>query len=155
MNPGSQIVTYFEDYYNFHKNKMNQICHAIGIPAIMISLLGLLGSISFESSLIGNSDLFRFDLGILLWLGATFWYLKLDWKLGGPFSLVSLGTYFLGRSLPLQILWVLFVLGWVFQGVGHAIYEKRSPAFLKNFVHIFIGPLWIFSKLIGANETQK
>jgi hypothetical protein len=43
----------------------------------------------------------------------------------------------------------LFIVGWIFQFVGHAVYEKKSPAFMKNFEHLFIGPPWVFAKAIG------
>jgi uncharacterized membrane protein YGL010W len=44
---------------------------------------------------------------------------------------------------------VLFVVGWIFQFIGHIKYEKKSPAFTKNFEHLFIGPLWAFSHWVG------
>ena len=64
------------------------------------------------------------------------------------FGLFALGLYFLGRALPIPALWSLFILGWIFQGIGHYHYEKKSPAFFKNLEHILIGPLWIFARLI-------
>ena len=41
-----------------------------------------------------------------------------------------------------------FVAGWVFQLVGHSVYEKNRPAFLRNLSHLLVGPLWIARKLI-------
>jgi uncharacterized membrane protein YGL010W len=43
----------------------------------------------------------------------------------------------------------LFVLGWVFQFVGHYVYEKKSPAFARNLVHLLVGPLWIAARAVG------
>ena len=43
---------------------------------------------------------------------------------------------------------VLFALGWILQGVGHAFYEKKSPAFLRNVLHMLIGPLWVFADVM-------
>lgn len=121
--------TLFDDYSAFHRTRGNKICHFIGIPAIMVSLFGLLG-----------------DAGLALWLLATLWYLKLDWKLGAPFSLVALGAWFLGQAIPMLALVSLFVVGWVFQLIGHKKYEGNSPAFLDNIRHLLIGPLWIFAR---------
>jgi uncharacterized membrane protein YGL010W len=111
---------------------------------IVLGLLGLLAQWGW-----GIPDtVFRFDGGvILLGLGGLF-YLGLDWRRGGPFTLVLTGFYFLSRAFPISYLWFFFVLGWIFQGVGHYYFEKRSPAFLKNLTHLLIGPLWIFSKLL-------
>lgn len=50
-------------------------------------------------------------------------------------------------SLPLFIFswrWALglFVAGWLFQFLGHAI-EGNQPAFFKHPVYLLVGPLWL------------
>jgi uncharacterized membrane protein YGL010W len=143
----AKLLPYFEDYEAYHRTIGNKVCHFIGIPSITVTLLGLLGALSFGPEI--GDGLIRLDAGVLLWLGATLWYLTLDWRAGLPFSLCGLGCYFLGRALPFPALWSIFILGWVVQYVGHYVYEKKSPAFYKNLRHILIGPLWIFSKITG------
>ena len=32
---------------------------------------------------------------------------------------------------------------------SHYVYEKKSPAFYKNLVHLLVGPLWIVAKATG------
>jgi uncharacterized membrane protein YGL010W len=125
MSPALQ--KYFADYDGFHHTRGNKICHTLGIPLIVVATLGF------------------FQAGIVLWALASAWYIKLDWRIGLPFSLLTLAGYFLGRATPHPILITIFILGWIFQGVGHAIYEKKSPAFLKNLTHLLIGPLWIYA----------
>ena len=46
--------------------------------------------------------------------------------------------------------WVggLFVLGWVFQFIGHA-FEGKPPEFLKDWRFLFVGLSWWFAKLAG------
>lgn len=140
----ARLASYFRDYSGYHRAHGNRVCHYFGIPFIVISLLGLLSQFVILSS----SDLFRVDGGILLIATAMLWYLVIDWKISLPFGLVLLGTYFLARTLPVPVHWILFITGWVIQYLGHGIFEKNSPAFYKNFEHILIGPLWIFAKLI-------
>lgn len=41
-----------------------------------------------------------------------------------------------------------FAVGWVFQGVGHAYFEKNKPAFFKNLAHLWVGPLFLAKKLL-------
>jgi len=106
---------------------------------IMITLFGLLARLPVLGPL---------DAGLLLWFSATLVYIKLDWKIGIPFSLFTFGVYYSSHFLPLPVLWVGFVLGWIIQYVGHFFYEKNSPAFYKNLMHIFIGPIWIFSGIV-------
>jgi uncharacterized membrane protein YGL010W len=42
----------------------------------------------------------------------------------------------------------LFVVGWIFQLVGHA-YERKPPEFLKDWRFLFVGLRWWFAKLRG------
>jgi uncharacterized membrane protein YGL010W len=43
---------------------------------------------------------------------------------------------------------VAFVVGWVFQFVGHA-YERKPPEFLKDWRFLFVGLRWWLAKLRG------
>jgi uncharacterized membrane protein YGL010W len=140
----------FDQYSAFHRTRGNHLCHHFGIPLIMTSLLGLLSH--WKITIHGLPDV---DGGVVLWLGATLWYTWLDWRLAIPFSVFSLGGYLLGRSLSPWVLWSLFVLGWILQIIGHAVYEKKSPALLTNFKHFFIGPLWVFARWIQYPESSK
>src|SRR4051812_44102552 len=127
----SRLNVFFKDYGSYHRTPGNQACHFVGIPVIVLSLLGLLGHLVIADGLTG-SEYIRLDAGILLWAVTMAWYLFLNWKLALPFSLVSLGVYFVGRALPVPILWGLFIGGWIVQYIGHYVYEKKSPAFYKN-----------------------
>ena len=140
-----RLSDYFAEYASFHKTPGNQMTHYGGIPMIMVGLLGILSRAVLYSPEPGS--LAQVDLGLLLWLGSAIFYWRLDWRLGVPFSLVTLGLYFVGRGLPLGVQIGLFVLGWGLQLLGHHYFEKKKPAFLDNLLHLFIGPLWIFSKI--------
>jgi uncharacterized membrane protein YGL010W len=41
----SRLQAYFQDYASFHRTPGNKVCHSIGIPSIVMSLLGLLSQI--------------------------------------------------------------------------------------------------------------
>jgi uncharacterized membrane protein YGL010W len=49
-------------------------------------------------------------------------------------------------------LWILavglFVVGWVFQFVGHA-FEGKPPEFLQDWRFLFVGLRWWFAKMAG------
>ncbi len=42
----------------------------------------------------------------------------------------------------------LFVIGWVFQFVGH-YFERKPPEFLKDWRFLFVGLRWWFAKIRG------
>jgi len=42
----------------------------------------------------------------------------------------------------------LFLIGWIFQFVGH-YYEKKPPEFFKDWRFLFVGLRWWLAKLRG------
>ena len=42
----------------------------------------------------------------------------------------------------------LFVVGWIFQFVGH-IFERKPPEFFKDWRFLFVGLRWWFAKMAG------
>lgn len=136
----ADINSYFLDYEAYHQTKGNKYSHILGIPLIVLSLLGLLNQISFIDT--GDFPL-RVSPALALWLFGMAFYAKLHFKLGFSMMISTGVLYAIGIMMPVWALWALFVAGWVAQGVGHAVYEKRSPAFLRNFTHILVGPAYI------------
>ena len=46
-----------------------------------------------------------------------------------------------------------FVVGWIFQAVGHAVYEKNRPAFFRNLLHLLVGPLFLINELLRLRRV--
>src|SRR5687768_4195533 len=135
---------HFTDYSAFHRTPGNKACHYVGIPLIVLSLLALLARVPlFE---VGA---FTVTAAEVLLLAATVYYLTLDVTLAVTMLLASALMCLLGRALPVSAAVALFVLGWIFQFIGHYVYEKKSPAFARNLVHLLVGPLWILARVIG------
>lgn len=70
---------------------------------------------------------------------------RLTHSIGIPLIVVSLPLLFFSWRLALA----LFVVGWVFQFIGHAI-EGNQPAFFRNPVYLLIGPLWIARRALSV-----
>ncbi len=136
----SKIDYYFSSYNKYHKSDGNKLTHYVGIPLIVFSTFGLLAVVRWQ----------WIDLGWIVWLLSSVFYCRLDWKRGLPFSLLTFVLYWCSKWVPIEIHWVSFIVGWILQGVGHYIYEKKSPAFLTNISHLLIGPFWIFCRLIPS-----
>ncbi len=146
-----RLASRFSAYAEFHTTKGNQMTHYFGVPLIVISVLGLLSLVTFGNEAF-KPQIFRPDLGWVVWSLAFGFYLYLDWKIALAFSLMMTGMYLIGRSLSWEILVGLQVVGWIIQYYGHMKYEKNSPAFYKSLSHMVIAPIWIFSKLIRYGE---
>jgi uncharacterized membrane protein YGL010W len=89
---------WISEYGESHKHPANRLCHTIGIPMIVISLL------LFAAALLVPG----------LWMVAA----------------------------------ALFVVGWIFQFVGHA-YEGKPPEFLRDWRFLFVGMRWWLKKMQG------
>ena len=71
----------------------------------------------------------------------------------------TVGIPLIALSLPLFVVAIfipgfweypagMFIAGWVFQFVGHAV-EGKPPEFLKDWRYLFVGLRWWFAKMTG------
>jgi len=70
---------------------------------------------------------------------------QLTHAIGIPLIVVSLPLFFFHWGLALP----LFVVGWIFQFIGHA-YEGNSPKFFQGPIFLLVGPLWVGIKVMQA-----
>ena len=45
-------------------------------------------------------------------------------------------------------------IGWIFQAIGHAVYEKNSPAFFRNVVHLLVGPAFLWNEALRLRSDR-
>ncbi|HJZ82490.1 MAG TPA: DUF962 domain-containing protein [Pyrinomonadaceae bacterium] len=64
---------------------------------------------------------------------------------GIPLIVISLPLLFFRWRWAL----LLFVLGWVFQFIGHLI-EGNQPAFFQNPIYLLVGPWWLIRRAARA-----
>jgi len=142
------VQTLFADYASFHQTAGNKFFHRLGIPMIMLSLIGMLTQVAlFDAGTV------RFDAAMLLIAASAAYYFVIEWRLAMAMIAISIAFYFIGAAIPLWINVALFVLGWIFQFIGHKVYEHKNPAFFRNFVHLLIGPLWILNDIVPVVKT--
>jgi uncharacterized membrane protein YGL010W len=142
------IEQWLEEYNESHQHKINKILHWICVPLIMLSLLGLLWSISIP---FGISSLpFNLNWAVILILFALIYYFLMSASLAGGMLLVFVTMILIlhgisGLHTPLWLISVVvFVLAWIGQFIGHQIEGKR-PSFFKDLQFLLIGPLWLLS----------
>jgi uncharacterized membrane protein YGL010W len=85
-------------YAGSHQNRVNRLCHTIGIPLIVISIPTFV---------------------------VSFWVSGL-WRMA----------------------LTMFLLGWVFQFIGHAV-EGKPPEFFHDWRFLLVGVRWWVAKLKG------
>lgn len=137
------IQALFADYAAYHQTAGNKFFHRLGIPMIMFSLIGMLTQVPLL-----DVATVKIDLAMILIAAAAAYYFVIEWRLAIAMIAVSIAFYFIGATLSVWINAALFVLGWIFQFIGHKVYEHKNPAFFRNFVHLLIGPLWILNDVV-------
>jgi uncharacterized membrane protein YGL010W len=140
------LRAYFADYASFHGTPGNKACHYVGIPLIVLSVLALLARVPLFD--VGGFTVTLAEVAVVL---VTAYYLTLDVVLAVIMLVAEAALIMLGRPLSPLVSIALFVVGWVFQFIGHYVYEKRSPAFYRNLAHLLVGPLWIVAKVVGRS----
>ncbi len=144
------VENLFADYASYHQTKGNKVFHRLGIPMIMFSLIGMLTQVTlFDVATI------RLDAAMVLIALSSAYYFVIEWRLGIAMIAVSIVFYFFSAAIPFSINVLLFVLGWIFQFIGHKVYEHKNPAFFRNFVHLLIGPLWILNDVVPVVKAGR
>lgn len=75
---------------------------------------------------------------------------RLTHNIGIPLIVISLPLFFFNWRWAL----VLFVVGWVFQFIGHII-EGNQPAFFSNPLYLLVGPMWLVRRAGEALGMSK
>ncbi|MBJ9985086.1 DUF962 domain-containing protein [Acinetobacter sp. S40] len=154
----SKLEQLLSQYAAYHLDQKNVMTHFIGIPLIVFALFCLAARVEFS---VGQ---FHLHLVItLLWIMVVY-YLRLDY-IFGLMMLFILGacTYLALEIAQLDIwLWLSisigsFIIGWIFQFIGH-FFEKKKPAFVDDIVGLAIGPLFVLAEfvfLLGFRKSLK
>ncbi len=122
----SNLEQKLSQYAAYHLNHQNILTHFIGIPLIVFSILCLTAKAGID---IGN---FKVTLAMVLIVASTVYYLFLDKVFGLIMLMILVAVYPLASQiaeLPLKQ-WLaasigFFVVGWVFQFIGH-YFEKKN-----------------------------
>ncbi len=148
----SKIDALLNEYGESHQNPTNKIVHWICVPAIVLSLLGLIWSIpvpGFISAITFGP--ISMNWALLFILLALVYYFSLSIQLAFGMIVVIGILMMLGYVIATQIplpLWVssliIFSLAWIGQFWGHKI-EGKKPSFLKDVQFLLIGPVWLLS----------
>ena len=141
-----KINSLLNQYGESHKNGTNKLIHWICVPAIFISIVGLVSIIPFpwEINIYEGINLSWALIALVLVL---LYYVSLSVSLSLGMLLFSIGCIFLCSKINVSMyaLWIyigIFAFSWVFQFIGHNI-EGKKPSFLQDILFLLIGPAWL------------
>jgi uncharacterized membrane protein YGL010W len=142
------IVEQMADYEAYHKNPWNKLTHVFGIPIIIFSILIPMGWLRIPLGPITLTGALIFAAVVLVY------YYLLDAPLAAGMT-AFLVPVLCAADVFSQRPWVTgaavfvgaFVGGWILQFIGHAVFEKRRPAFTDNAFQLVIGPIYILAEI--------
>lgn len=139
-----RVDALLSDYGAHHRTRGNLVCHAFGITLISFGIVSLLGRLSLG----------RWNVAEALIAGVVLYYATLDLPLAGAMLAVFVLLDLAARAVgDWRIGAAAFVVGWIFQAVGHAVYEKNRPAFFRNLLHLLVGPLFLVNELLRLRRV--
>lgn len=139
------------NYAAYHRDPRNIATHFVGIPMIVLAITVLLSRPAFAVyGLVASPALIAAII-------ASAYYLRLSRGLGLLMTaLLALCVWFGAWAAQLSTAtWLTlgvggFVIGWVFQFVGH-FWEGRKPAFVDDLMGLVIGPLFVVTEALFAS----
>jgi len=127
------------DYGSHHRVRGNVVCHAFGVTLIVFGIISILTAPRFG----------RFTMAEIAMAVLILYYATLETRLAAAmiaaFALLDAAARAVGDW---RVGLAAFAVGWIFQAVGHALYEKNRPAFFKNLLHLLVGPLFLMNELL-------
>ena len=142
------FVQHLSKYAAYHRDKRNIATHYVGIPMIVAAVVILLSRPAFM-----HIDGVAISPALLAVLITAMFYLKLDIRFGIVMSVFLAACLWLGQWFAVQptAMWLawgigMFVVGWVFQFIGH-YYEGKKPAFVDDIMGLAIGPIFVAAEL--------
>ena len=125
-------------YGQSHQNPGNELIHFIAIPLIMLSLVGMLLALHpyVAYAFIAASMVYYARLSVIFLLTMVVW------------SALTLAVVMAMGANVLPISVAIFVGAWILQFIGHKI-EGKKPSFFEDIQYLWVGPLFVLSKLFG------
>jgi uncharacterized membrane protein YGL010W len=144
------------EYARYHRDPRNIATHFVGIPLIAFGIAALLARVPM-----GGAGAVLPGAHWLVWALAAVWYLRLGRASITLPTIAALGllvalAHPLGTApLSTWLTWGLgsFVVGWVFQTVGH-VWEGRKPAFFDDLRGLLVGPMFLVAEVLMAVGWQ-
>ena len=137
-------------YNAYHRDPKNKATHFVGVPLI---ILALLIPLAWPRIQIGGVTITAAMIFVAV---VSAYYLVLDVTLGALTALAVLPLLWAGHLMAAQgtatgwfAFALAFVVGWIFQLVGHA-FEGRRPALVDNFFQIFVAPVFLVAEVLFA-----
>ena len=125
-------------YGQSHQNPGNEVIHFIAIPLIMLGLVGMLFALHPYAAyaFVAASMVYYARLSVVFFVTMVVW------------SALTIAVVLMMGANVLPISVAIFVGAWILQFIGHKM-EGKKPSFFEDIQYLWVGPLFVLSKLFG------
>ena len=137
--PLRRVDSLLAHYGESHRNPINELIHFAAIPLIMWSIVGLLFALHpwVAYAFLAASLVYYLRLGSpLMVLCMVVW------------TAITLALVLAAGPLLVPLALGVFVVAWIFQFIGHRI-EGKKPSFFEDIQYLWVGPLFVLSRLLA------
>lgn len=133
---GRRVDQLLAHYGESHRNPRNEHIHFVAIPLIMLSLLGLMSAAHpwLPYAFVAASLVYYARLSVVFLVAMT------------VVSAIALAIVEAMGAYALPVSAAIFIGAWIAQFVGHRI-EGKKPSFFEDLQYLWVGPLFVLSKL--------
>ena len=136
--PTRKVDALLAHYGESHQHPTNELIHFVAIPLILWSIVGLLFALHpwVAYAFLAASLVYYLRLGSQVFVvGMAVW------------TALSLALVFAAGPLLAPLAVGVFVVAWIFQFIGHKK-KKKKPSFFEDIQYLWVGPLFVLSKLL-------
>ncbi|MEY4426396.1 MAG: hypothetical protein RL535_694 [Pseudomonadota bacterium] len=134
--PTRKVDELLTHYGKSHMNPTNEVIHFAAIPLIMLSIVGLMYAIHpwVAFAFMAASMVYYARLSTVFLVAMLVWSTILYW------CILMMGDKVWQTSL------IIFIGAWIAQFYGHHV-EGKKPSFFEDIQYLWVGPLFVLSKL--------
>jgi uncharacterized membrane protein YGL010W len=134
--PVRKVDQLIAHYGSSHTNSVNELIHFVAIPLITLSLCGLMFAIHpwIAYAFIAASMVYYARLSMVFFASMIVWLIVVVALMHAMGKMVLMASA------------IIFVGAWILQFIGHKI-EGKKPSFLEDIQYLWVGPLFVLSRL--------
>ena len=134
--PPRRVDQLLAHYGESHRDGRNELIHFVAIPLIMLSLVGMMYAAHpyLAYAFVGASMVYYARLSLVFLVTMLVW------------SVLTFAVIFAMGSNVLPISASIFIGAWVLQFIGHKL-EGKKPSFFEDIQYLWVGPLFVLSRL--------
>jgi uncharacterized membrane protein YGL010W len=145
VNP--RLIELFREYDQYHLDPINRLTHKVAIPLIFFNAFAMLDWIELVA--IPGASSYPISVAHIAVAWSVMWYARMNPKLCILLAASFVVMLIVGSYTPKWLVVSIGVAAWVLQFLGHLVWEKKAPNFMRNGIQALVGPIYFLAIATG------